>query len=497
MKFATETSLVVLRAKAQALYDENKRLRKELKAAQVELAKLRDDQAVKGEQLERAKQREFGASTERRPPAEKAAKAPEREPAKGHGPRQQPDLPEREVDYEQPEEERTCPCCKGERVPMGSAVEESKLITVKVRGFERQIVRRVKYVCQCPERPVTVAPGPVRLQKGGLYSLTFAVEVLTAKFAHAMPLERQVRIMRHEGLVIDAQTLWDQTDVLAKLLAPTYEAIKAAILRCPVIHADETRWPFLDGAKVKENKTWQAWGLVSPDLVAFSIRDSRSKAAASEVLGGYQGIVLADAYVVYTSLAAEKKTFVVAFCWAHARRKFVECETNAPDDAAYAISAIRELFAIEKKATDANRAELRGAESRTIVDELFAWAQKTRPTVLPRSGIGEAIGYLLNQEAGLRKFLEDPRIPLSNNAAERALRGLVLGRKNFYGSRSRRGTEVAAIAYTLMECAKLAGISPKAYLQAVAEAAIRNPGAVLMPADFKAQQARAPASAVA
>jgi len=99
-------------------------------------------------------------------------------------------------------------------------------------------------------------------------------------------------------------------------------------------------------------------------------------------------------------------------------------------------------------------------------------------------GRGEALGYMLNLAAGLPKFLDDHRVPLSNNAAERALRDLVLGRKNFYGSRSRRGTEVAAILYTLMERAKIAGISPKAYRFAVTEAAIRSPDAVLLPTDF-------------
>jgi transposase len=485
VKFAAETSLVKLRAKCQSLDTECRRLRNELKAAREEIGRLREDQTVTTEQLERAKQRTFGPSTERRPPADApAADKPPRKPPKGHGQRQQPGLPEREVFYELPAAERTCPCCGCERAPMGEAVEESKLITVKVRGFERQIVKRVKYKCACPN-VITVAPGPVRLQKGGLYSLVFAVEVAAAKFAHALPLERQVQIMRHEGLIVDAQTLWDQTDVLAKLLEPTYRAIKAAILACPMIHCDETRWPFLDGGKLKENKTWQAWGLVSPELVCFSILDSRSKEAGKQVLGTYTGIVMADAYTVYTSLAAEAKTFVVANCWSHARRYFVECEKNAPAEAAHAIAAIGELFAIERKATPETLAELRDTQSRKIVDDLFAWARATQPTVLPRSGIGAALAYLVNQEAGLRRFLEDPRIPLSNNAAERALRGLVLGRKNFYGSRSRRGTEVAAIMYTLMECAKLAGISPKAYLLAVAEAALRDPNAVLMPADFK------------
>ncbi len=488
MKFATETSLVKLRATCQSLDTECRRLRKELKDAKAEIARLREDQTVSAEQLERAKDREFGPSTERRPPADAPpADAPERDPQKGHGPRSQPGLKERDVTYELPADERTCPCCGTERQPMGEAVEESKLVTVTVRAFERQIVKRRKYTCACPN-VITVAPGPVRLQKGGLYSLTFAVEVAVAKYAHALPLERQAQIMRHEGLLIDAQTLWDQLDKLADLLAPTRDAIKAAILACPMIHCDETRWPFLDGGKLKENKTWQAWGLVSPELVAFSILDSRSKEAARTLLGTYNGIVMADAYTVYTSLAAEAKTFAVANCWAHARRKFVECEKNAPVEAAHAIAAIDALFAIERKATPETLANLRDTESRQIVDDLFAWAKATQPAVLPRSGIGQALAYLVNQEAGLRRFLDDPRIPLSNNAAERALRGLVLGRKNFYGSRSRRGTEVAAIMYTLMECAKLAGISPKAYVMAVATAALQHPGAVLMPADFKKAQ---------
>lgn len=116
----------------------------------------------------------------------------------------------------------------------------------------------------------------------------------------------------------------------------------------------------------------------------------------------------------------------------------------------------------------------------------MAWAEEAKKSVLPRSGIGEAIGYMLNIRVGLERFLGDARVPIDNNACERALRGVVLGRKNHYGSRSRRGTEVAAIIYTLMESAKLSGISPRDYLQAITELAIRSPGAVLTPGSFKA-----------
>lgn len=148
---------------------------------------------------------------------------------------------------------------------------------------------------------------------------------------------------------------------------------------------------------------------------------------------------------------------------------------------------------MEREATPENRARLRQERSRPVVDKLMTWARDPQPLTLPRSGLGEALTYMLNQEAGLRRFLSDDRIPLDNNACERALRGLVLGRKNHYGSRSRRGTEVAAIMYTLIESAKLAGISPRAYLRAVVDMAMQSAHAVLTPGSFKAGLPAAPA----
>lgn len=489
--FSREKSVVHLRAVAQLLQDENRRLKarvKELETKLGETSGLAEENAVLAELVARAKQREFGRSSERRNP-DKPDKPdePERDPQVGHGPRDQPGLPVRDVPCELPPEERVCPCCGCERVPMEGMAEESELIHVVAQAIELWKVKRQKYVCQCEDKPITTAPGPERLQPGGRYSLVFAVHVAIAKYADHLPLDRQAQILKRDGLVIDAHTLWDQLDVLAKHLEPTYKAIVAAILRHAVIHVDETRWPVLDNGKIKENKLWQAWGLVAPELVAYCILDSRGKDAAASILGEYKGTIMADGYTVYTSLAAEKKTFVVAHCWAHTRRKHIECEKNFPQEAGVALAAIRELYAIERKATDETRCELRATESRKVVDALFAWAAKTKDEVMPRSGIGEAIGYLLNHEVGLRKFLDDPAVPLDNNACERALRALVLGRKNHYGSRSRRGTEVAAIMYTLMECARLAGVSPMAYVLAVARKAIREPGAVLLPADFKAQ----------
>lgn len=495
VEFASETSLSHLRAVAQLQFDQLAELRtahaaemeqkvaltEEIAAMAAENAALKAQLAEMQAQLALKNKALFGKTSERKPRAKPEPKA--KKPQTGHGPREQGGLETVEVTHELPPEKRVCPCCEGELVPLGGEAEVSELISATARAFVRELHRRLKYRCTCNGAVVT-APGPARLLPGGRYSAAFAIEVAIGKYYDHLPLERQAHIMKRDGLVTDSQTLWDQLDALAKHVTPTYEAILASILAEPAIHADETRWPLLANGKTKENKLFQAWGLVSPDLVGYRILDSRGKVAAASVLGDFAGVLMADGYTVYQSLANEHGRFVVANCWAHVRRKFVECEQNFPDEAGAALAMIRELYAAEREATPETRAAVRAEKARPVADRLMAWAKEV--TVLPQSGIGKAIAYMLNLEPGLRRYLDDPRVPIDNNRCERALRGVVLGRKNHLGSRSRRGTEVAAIMYTLMESAKLAGVSPRAYLQAVAELAIRTPGAVLLPGSFAA-----------
>jgi transposase len=130
------------------------------------------------------------------------------------------------------------------------------------------------------------------------------------------------------------------------------------------------------------------------------------------------------------------------------------------------------------------RRRLREEKSKPIVNDLLTWALEQRGAVLPRSKMGQAIAYMLELWQGLTRFLDDPRIPIDNNAAERALRGVVVGRKNHYGSKSRRGTEVAALFYTLYETAKLSQVDPRAYITRAARRAIARPGALTLPSDL-------------
>lgn len=493
MDFSKEKSVNFLRGAAQALFDETMRLRAEnaqLRAQLGEVPALVEDNAMLKELVARQQHALFGKKSERQPRS-KPKEAHERLPQTGHGPRAQPELERVVVTHELPADERTCPCCGGALVELAGQTESSELVSVTESAYVLEVHEQQKYRCACNGAVVT-APGPKRLVPGGRYSPLFSIEVAIAKYADHLPLERQAHIMKRDGLRIDSQTLWDQLNLLADYLVATYEAICAEILTHPVIHADETRWPLLANGKTSENKLFQAWGLVAPELVAYRILASRSNAAGEVVLGGYKGIVMADAYTVYQSLASQPGGFTVANCWAHVRRKYVECKENGPADALVAIDLIKAMYAVEREATPETRLALRQQKTRPLVDQLMNWARELKPQRLPRSGIGEALSYMLNQEAGLRQFLDDERIPIDNNACERALRGLVLGRKNHYGSRSRRGTEVAAILYTLMESAKLAGVSPRAYLRAIVDMAMQSRRAVLTPASFKASLTESP-----
>jgi transposase len=489
--FTKERSVTYLRSVAQLQQETIAHLKKENEALRARLGETEakaDENKMLQHLLERAKQREFGRSSER----QKGGKPPKepREPKPGHGPREQARLETEIIEKELPSQERICSACGGELTEMAGVFEETELITVSVRNFLRQLHRQKKYRCRC-NGCIKTAPGPLRLQDGGLYAIEFGAEVAAAKYSDHLPLTRQARIMGHEGLVIDSQTLWDQIDALAKLLEPTYTAIIESILSRPVIGCDETRWYLLDNGKVKENRIWQSWCVWGKELVAYRILDSRGKEAAASVLSGFTGVVIADAYTVYQSLAKETGRFVVALCWAHVRRRFVECQENFPLECGQALTMFQALYAVERegKTDGAHLAMLRAQKSRPIVDAIFSWAKELAARELPRSGLGEALAYLLNHEDGLRRYLADPRIPIDNNGTEAAQRGIALGRKNHYGSRSRRGTEVAAIYYTLVECAKLAGIPPKAYMIAVAQAARKKPGTVLFPQDFKSVQA--------
>jgi len=459
---------------------------------QMELALLK-------EQLAAMQQAVFGRSSERRPSGSEKEEGKAKKPRKGHGPRPQPNLPVEVVTHTLPEDERVCSFCGGQLEEWPEQAEESEEITVV--GVEYKILehRRQKYRCSCQTQVVT-APGPVKLIPGGRYSIDFAAHVAEAKYLDHLPLERQARAMERAGLDVDSQTLWDQIEVLARHLEPTYGALCAKVMESDVVYADESRWQMMNR---QGSSRWWTWCVASDEIAAYRITSSRSAKVARGIFEGFEGVAMVDGYGAYQSLkkatrAGPGAPMTWAYCWAHVRRKFLEAEDMYPELSKTAVGLIKELYKIEREVPSIEpgmpadereqrldlRRKLRHEKSRPKVMALRDWALEHRGLVLPRSKMGKAIEYMLNLWEGLTVFLDDPRVPLDNNAAERALRGVVVGRKNHYGSRSKRGAEVAALFYTLLETAKLSGVDPRAYLRQAAIRAINAPGTVTLPQDL-------------
>lgn len=484
-RLGIEQNIDVLRRAALLLEAENERLVQKniqltrellaLKGADASALQLKLQQLE--EQLARARQKLFGDSSEKGPKAAAGATSNDVKPVqRGHGRREQPALPHVEVVHTLDEADKMCPACGGTLEEMEGQFEESEEVDVIERRFVLKKHKRLKYRCRCASC-IETAPAPTKLFEAARYSVDFAIEVAVQKYLDHQPLERQVRIMGREGLAIDSQTLWDYLARLATLLAPAYAALHAYLLAQPVLGADETRWRLMGmGGDEGEAKRWQVWALAAPEAVCYLFLDSRSTEAARLVLRDFTGVLMTDGYAVYQSLAKAGGLFILVHCWAHVRREFLSIQDFFPQ-VEEVLGLIRELYAIEKSCPpgpegDALRLHLRQTRSRQVVARIQAWALAQR--ALPQSGLGKALAYMGGLWNGLVRFLEDPRIPLDNNATERALRGVVLGRKNHYGSRSRRGTEVAALLYSLMETAKLAGLEPKQYLRLAVQAALRG-----------------------
>lgn len=486
-----ETDIERLRQVAKLLLAENDRLHRRLQALVAKLAKASGDEAAQlqleldqlREQLAQRNQALFGTSSEKRG-GEKTKRADDdgRPPKTGHGPTPQPELPVVEQVCELDEADRACPKCGGALSEMVGQFETAEMVDVVERSFRLVKEKRQKYVCACGEC-VETALGTPKPVAGGRYSLAFAATVASDKFEDHVPLARQQRQMKRQGLDVTSQALWDQTLGLSRHLEPSYRALRDLILEQGVVGMDETSWPLLAKGRTKK---WWAWSLSCPEAVYYEIAPSRGASEITKLLGDYAGVVMCDGYASYPAFSKERDgpgTLVLANCWSHARRKFVQAQPSYPV-AEEMIELIGRLYEIEKDAGGHLEAlaELRRLKSAPLIDEIQTWLLTQK--ALPKSSLGTAIAYTSKLWPGLTVFLEDARVPLDNNATERSIRGLALGRKNHYGSKSQRGTQVAALFYTLTESAKLVGVAAREYLEEAGRRAILSPGTVTLPRDL-------------
>src|SRR5919202_6121908 len=402
-----------------------------------------------------------------------ARRKPARRPLPEH-------LPRRRVVYPAP---AACPCCGGSVRKLGEVVTES-LERVPARWFVIQHVRE-KVSCRSCEA-IMEAPAPFHPIARGRAGPSLLAEVVFAKYGLHLPLHRQSERFAREGVPLEVSTLADWVGAVSVSLKPLVEAIEAHVLAGTRLHADDTPVPVLAKGKTRTGRLWtvvrddRPFGGPDPPAAAYFYSPDRRGEHAQAFLRGYSGILQADAFSGFGQLYAPGRPagdIVEAAGWAHARRKFFEmAELKKAPIAIEAVRRLDALFAIERAIngmTAEGRRAVRAERSRPLVSALEAWLRGHRSKLSAKAETAKAIDYLLKRWPAFTRFLEDGGICLSNNAAERALRGIAVERRNWTFAGSDAGGRRAAALYTLIETAKLNDVAPRAWL---ADVLTRLPG---------------------
>jgi transposase len=387
-------------------------------------------------------------------------------------------LPREEIIIEP--ENKSCPCCNGAMHVMGEA--RSERLDVIPAQFKVIVTRRPKYACRRCGDAVVQAPAPARLVEGGIPTENLIAHVLVAKYADHLPLYRQAQIYARQGVDLDRSTLADWVGRAAALLAPVQSRLFEILKASPKLFADETRAPVLDPGrgKVKLGQLWayarddRPWGGNDPPGAVYCYAPGRGSEHVKNHLAGFTGILQVDGYAAYKELVKTREPaapIVLAFCWAHARRRFYEIAAggNAPL-AEEALRQIAALYKIEEQIRGQSagvRHRVRQAQSLPRAGTLKTWLDDNLKRVPGKSKIAEAMRYAVTHWQGLMLFLGDGRIEMDSNAVERAIRPIALNRKNALFAGHDRGGDHWATVASLIETCKLNAVDPQAYLASV------------------------------
>lgn len=401
---------------------------------------------------------------------EPSSEAKEETPRSGHGRRRLPeDLPRHRTEYHPSPEERVCRECSAALKPIGEETSE-QLEYVPASLFVR-VHARIKYACPHCQDNVVSGSLPVQPIDKGLPGPGLLAHVLTSKYSDHLPLNRLEGIFKRQGVVLSRSTLCDWVAASASRLEPIVQSMKRDVLASRKIHTDDTTVPVLDKDResTKTGRLWVYIGDCDHEHIVFDYTPDRSRDGPLRFLEGFQGYLQADAYAGYDAVYAGQKVIEVA-CWAHARRKFFDAMKSDAPRSRIALAYIRELYAIEKRGhdlRDLERRQLRLAEARPLLDRLKVWLDAEAEKALPKSALGQAISYARAQWVALTRYLEEGCLEVDNNRAERALRRVAIGRKNWMFAGSDEGGRRAAIVYSLIASCAALGIDPYAYLRDV------------------------------
>jgi transposase len=384
-----------------------------------------------------------------------------------------------------PPEQRVCPTCG--LALTASGTEDSEQVEIEVRAYRRRIRRRrYQRTCACRDGPRTLtAPPAPKLIPKGLLGVSVWVEVLLDKYAGYRPTERLLRQWQALDFPVAAGTVAGGLRRLEPLLAPLYEAVLARSARAPVAHGDETPWSLFIEQEGKRGHRWWLWVVVSADTVAFRLDPSRSHAVPQGHFAADASLVLVvDRYAAYKAMAqVQAGTIVLAFCWAHVRRDFVRIGKGWEALKPWALAWLQRIRALyrhqgQRLAAAAGSEAFRVADVavRQAVAAMHAQAATELADPQLLAPCRTALESLQEHWPGLTRFVEDLRIPLDNNLAERHNRGPAVARKNYYGSGALWSGRLAAMLFTLFATVALCRLNVRRWLRGFLQSCAENGG---------------------
>ena len=385
-----------------------------------------------------------------------------------------PDTLPRDTEEHLPKD-AACPDCGGEWQRLGEDVSE----VLEYVPEHYRVVRHVRprFACKCCER-MAQASAPGRPLERSYAGPGLLAHVTVSKYLDHQPIYRQCQIAARQGVELSESTLGDWIGGVHELFSPLMAVLRQYVFASPKLHADDTPISVLapGNGKTKQGRLWvyarddRPAGSTEAPAVWFRYSPDRRGIHPQTHLKDYQGILQADAFAGYNAVY-ESGRVMEAACWAHARRRFYDIHVARPTPVTtHVLAQIAELYRIEsaiRGSPPEHRRAVRQEQSAPIVTALHQWMKDQLTTVSRKSVTADAIGYAMNQWVALTRFLEDGRIEIDNNAAERALRAVAIGRKNYLFLGSDAGGERAATMYSLLGTAKLNGINPEAYLRHV------------------------------
>jgi transposase len=486
MALSPQNEVITLREQVAQLLADNTHLKAQLQEVLALVGQLRGTIEKQQDHIAKLVKMTFGRKSERvegptlfdNPPDEPATPpvAPEiPQPVvlvsrrKGHGRKPNPaTLPRRREVIDLCESEKVCPCCSEVRVRIGETIRE-RLDYTPSSIFVRQIAQQT-YACRSCEKaacdPQFAAPAfpsePVPRSGVGAGLLA---QVIVSKYVDHLPLYRQESIFARQGWPVSRTRLCDLVGQCATVLEPVYRAMIVRLRDSFAIHADESPVKLLQPRR--RAYAWLYLGDAANPYTLFDFTAGRGEEHPAAFLNGYSGFVQADGYAGYNLIHGSGARHLG--CWAHVRRKFVDAQANNPANASEALAYIRTLYAVEKEIVEKTltsdlAVSLRQTRAGPVFRKFGEWLEVQRRSALPKSPFGEAVSYACNQWPTLDRYLGDARFTIDNNVAERAVRPLAVGRRNWLFVGGDGGLKTASVLLSVCASAKRHGLNPWVYL---------------------------------